>query len=318
MKNLFFLALAFTLVTASCTKEYTGNPTNGQQNNQNNDTGGSGGGGGTGGGGTGGGGTGGGSAVGPVPNTFTQKVLIEEFTGEWCGYCPDGALKLEAAVNQHPGKVFGAAIHDGDPYEIPSLNSTFQSTFNVSGYPSGMVNRTPSGSQVCLDRNFWLSFATSQLANNAVCGLAMTSYTTGTDSFYVQVHAGFNQALTGNHYLTVYVLEDGIVSNGQANYYNDGSIDPNSPLVGLGNPIVNWEHDHVVRQVLTAPLGDPIPASKLVPGGEHVVKFGGRYTGIKKDKMSFVAFVNTTGTTSLDHKILNVQKAKLYEIKKWD
>ncbi|MCS6992070.1 MAG: Omp28-related outer membrane protein [Chitinophagales bacterium] len=315
MKNLFLFLSALMLTVASCTKEYTGNPTSGQQNNQNNE-GGTGGGGG--GGGTGGGGTGGGSAVGPVPSSFTQKVLIEEFTGEWCGYCPDGALKLEAAVEQHPGKVFGAAIHDGDPYEIPSLNSTFQTTFNVSGYPSGMVNRTPYNNEVCLDRNFWLSFATSQLANTAVCGLAMTSYTTGTDSFYVQVHVGFNKALSGDHYLTVYVIEDGIVSNGQANYYNDGSIDPNSPLVGLGNPIANWEHNHVVRQVLTDPLGDPIPASKLVPGGEYVVKFGGRYTGINKSKMSFIAFVNTKGPTALDHRILNVQQAKLYEIKKWD
>lgn len=316
MKNLLLFLTAFALVTSSCYKEYTGNPTNGQQNNQNNDTGGTGGGGGGGtGGGGGGGGTGGGSAVGPVPATFTQKVLIEEFTGEWCGYCPDGALKLEAAVDQHPGLVFGAAIHDGDPYEISSLNTTFQTTFNVTGYPSGMVNRTPQGTTVCLDRNFWQSFATSLLAGNPPCGLAMTSYTTGTDSFYVQVHAGFNTALTGNHYLTVYVIEDEIVSNGQANYYNN---DSNSPLYGLGNPIVGWKHNHVVRQVLTAPLGDPIPASKLTPGGEHVVKFGGRYTGINKSKMSFIAFVNTTGPTALDHKILNVQQAKLYEIKKWD
>ena len=26
--------------------------------------------------------------IGPVPESFTKKVLIEEFTGAWCGYCP--------------------------------------------------------------------------------------------------------------------------------------------------------------------------------------------------------------------------------------
>ena len=29
--------------------------------------------------------------ISQVPPTFTKKVLIEEFTGAWCGYCPDGA-----------------------------------------------------------------------------------------------------------------------------------------------------------------------------------------------------------------------------------
>ncbi len=315
MKQLFIAMLVVLVAATSCTKEYTGNPTGGQPVNPIDNTGGGIGGGG---GGGGGGGTGGGSAVGPVPSSFTQKVLIEEFTGEWCGYCPDGALKLDAVIAQYPGRVYGAAIHDGDPYALEPFNSTFQSTFNVTGYPSGMVNRVPWGNSVCLDRSFWASAAAAQLGNTAVCGLAMTSYTSSTDSFYVQVHAGFNQSLSGNYNLTVYVIEDNIVSNSQANYYNSGSLDPNSPLVGMGNPITNWKHQHVVRQVLTAPLGDPIPNSKLTAGGEYVVKFGGRYTGINKSNMSFIAFVNKPGAGPLDHQILNVQKAKLYEIKKWD
>ena len=29
-----------------------------------------------------------------TPNSFTKKVLIEEFTGSWCGYCPSGAEML--------------------------------------------------------------------------------------------------------------------------------------------------------------------------------------------------------------------------------
>ena len=46
-------------------------------------------------------------SIGPVPYSFTKKVLIEEFTGAWCGYCPDGAHRLENTINANNGNVIG-------------------------------------------------------------------------------------------------------------------------------------------------------------------------------------------------------------------
>tara|TARA_B100001250_G_scaffold394833_1_gene399148 strand:+ start:1001 stop:1207 length:207 start_codon:yes stop_codon:yes gene_type:complete len=42
--------------------------------------------------------------VSQVPSTFTKKVLIEELTGAWCGYCPDGyILKVSRiGISLHP------------------------------------------------------------------------------------------------------------------------------------------------------------------------------------------------------------------------
>ena len=312
MKQLFALLFLFAMVGSSCTKEYTNNPTDGSGQTDDNDDNNSGGGGGTGGGG------GGFPTIDPVPSTFSQKVLVEEYTGEWCGYCPDGALKIEELEGLHPDVVYGAAVHDNDPYALVPFSTNLESTFNVTGFPSGTVNRIPQGVDVAIDRNMWSGTAGSLLVNTAVCGLAMTSYKTTTDSMYVEVHCGFNSTLSGDYRLTVYLVENGIVSDGQANYYDDGSIDPNSPLVGIGDPIDDWVHNDVIRKVLTADLGDAIPSSKMIPGGEHVVKLGTPIGTFNDDNLSIIAFINKVGGAPTEHEILNVQKAKLQEVKNWD
>ncbi|HYV90283.1 MAG TPA: Omp28-related outer membrane protein [Chitinophagales bacterium] len=311
MKKLFAILFLLAIITGSCTKEYH-NPTTVDNGNNNNGGGGNGGGG----NGGGGGGGGGGNGISPVPSTFTQKVLIEEFTGEWCGFCPDGLLELENAENSAPGKVYGASCHNGDPFTLSPFDQDFETTFPPTGYPTAMVNRVPQGSAVTLDRP-WTGAAAMQLANTAVCGLAMSSYTVGSDSLYVEVHCGFNTTLAGDYRLTIYLLEDDVPAVHQSNYYDDGSYGP-GPLVGIGNPITTWAHNDVIREVLTGEFGDAIPASKMIPGGEYVIKYGGTITGFVKNNLKITAFINKIGTSSTTHQVMNVQQAKVAEIKDWD
>lgn len=313
MKKLFAILFLFAIAAGSCTKEYQ-NPTTGNNNGNNN-------GGNNGGGNGGGGGGGGGSSISPVPSTFTQKVLIEEVTGEWCGFCPDGLLKLDEAINQFPGKVYAAAIHSDlngpDPFALHPFDANFETIFPPAGYPQAMVNRVAVGSSTpFLDRP-WGSYCSTQLANVATCGLAMLSYTAGSDSLYVEVHCGFNATMAGNYHLTVYLVEDDVPAVHQSNYYDDGSYGP-GPLVGIGNPITTWAHKDVLRKVLTTELGDVIPASKMVPGGEYVVKYGGTWTGFVKDNLKIIAFINKVGTDAVTHQIMNVQQSKVSVVKDWD
>ena len=44
---------------------------------------------------------------------YTKRVLVEDYTGAWCGYCPRVAYKLEKAEELNP-KVIGVGIHNGD------------------------------------------------------------------------------------------------------------------------------------------------------------------------------------------------------------
>lgn len=266
-------------------------------------------------GGGGGGGTGGG--ISPVPTSFTQKAFIEEFTGAWCGYCPDGVYKMNNLISSNPGKVVGASIHEGDPMEISLFNS-LDATYNVSGFPQGMVSRVPYSGNVSMSRSNWTAAVNAILAKTAKCGLALNSALVGTDSLKVTVHCGFNEALTGDYRLTVYLLEDSVTggsSYNQANYYNS---DAASPFYQLGNPIIGYKHNHTVRKVLTANLGDAIPASSMVAGGEYKVDLGVKLTGFDSDNCRLVALIHRWGTAPTTHEVMNVQEVEAGDVQDWD
>mgnify|MGYP001292793621 CR=1 FL=1 len=78
-----------------------------------------------------------------------KKVVLEEFTGIYCGFCPDGHLKAQAIQNENPGEVFLINIHTGS-YAAPNGNDPdFRTPFGsaigtqsgLAGYPAGTVNR---------------------------------------------------------------------------------------------------------------------------------------------------------------------------------
>lgn len=257
------------------------------------------------------------SGISEVPNSFVQKVLLEEFTGAWCTICPDTDYKRDQVVSANPGRVVAVAVHQTDGMSISTLYNTLFTNFNTNT-PSGMINRTPSLGNVALSASQWMSNTTVALGKTAKCGVAITSSVNGTTA-NVEVHAGFKETLSGNYNLTVYLVEDSVTGSGsgfnQANAYNTSS---GSPFYGLGNPIVNYKHNRVVRKVLSANLGDVIPASKLVAAGEHVQTFSADITGFNQSKLYVIGFINKVGATSTTHEIMNAQQAKIGTLKDWE
>ena len=52
---------------------------------------------------------GGGSAK--APTTYTQKALLEYFSGAWCPYCPDGKVYFEKIEADHPNGLFTSVVY---------------------------------------------------------------------------------------------------------------------------------------------------------------------------------------------------------------
>ena len=258
-----------------------------------------------------------GPSIGPVPDTFSKKVLIEEFTGAWCGYCPDGALRLENIINQNDGFVIGVSAHSGDAMEV-SQTSFLESTYLNPGYPSGMVDRFNFNENVSISRGAWDYVANEQLQKEALCGLAMQSKVNG-NTVKIKVHAGFKTAMNGDHRLTVYLIENGVKGSGygydQANYYDSDST---SPFYGLGNPIESFEHNHTLRLILSEPLGDLIDPSFLFPKGEFIKDYEIDISSYNSDNLFLVAFVTYIGENYLSHEVLNAQKCEINGIQDWD
>ena len=256
-----------------------------------------------------------------IPLSFTKKVLIEEFTAAWCGYCPWGAAIVENIVNDNEN-VIPVAVHVRDGMAIDH-SSFLEMTYQNNSYPAGMVDRAPynvndTTQVVSFNAGYFSYFSANQLLLEAECGLAMRSKVSGNIAT-IEVRAGFNTDLSGDYRLTVYLLEDGVTGSGygfdQINWDNE---EPQSDFYGMGDPIVGYVHDHTLRAVLSGELGDPLDGSVLTSGGEHIASYSIDISNYDKKKLSAVAFIQQIGTDFTQHEVLNVQQVGITGFQDWD
>lgn len=170
---------------------------------------------------------------------FNKKVLIEDFTGTWCGWCPRVSYGIEQ-VNAQTNDAVVVALHKSgnDPYIINT------SPYNVSSYPTAHLNRTTEWTYPEPENVSQVVGLTSGV--NPRLGLALSPTLNGsTLNIDVNVKFGYN---FNNMKLVVYVLESGLVYP-QTNY---------TSYYGGGSSIPNFVHNHVLRSVLTNVMGDEI------------------------------------------------------------
>lgn len=144
-----------------------------------------------------------------------RNVVIEEFTGRNCGYCPDGHVIANQICNNNPGRVWAVNIHAGSyaPTSYPNFNTTVSTQIcngsGVSGFPAGMVNRSTAQAQ---NRGQWSGTASQQMAQASelnVGGQVVIDPETREASVTVEVYYTGNSAEATN-YLTVYMIQDSI------------------------------------------------------------------------------------------------------------
>ena len=180
-----------------------------------------------------------------------RNVILEEFTGRNCGYCTDGHRIANQIMAQNPGRVWAINVHTGGyaPTSYPNFNTTASATiisgFSVSGYPSGVVNRTTSS-----DRGQWSGQTNPQLNQASECnvaGIARINPDTRVATITVEVYYTGNSSYDEN-YLTVAMLQDSILGS-QSDY---GNYNPTQWLNG------QYVHMHVLRDVITPTWGEAI------------------------------------------------------------
>lgn len=77
----------------------------------------------------------------PTGKGYQRNVVIEEFTGTWCGYCPQGIVTMEALREKYTdGSVIPVAVHYDDPMAVDSYFPITQAY--SSGFPSAVLNRS--------------------------------------------------------------------------------------------------------------------------------------------------------------------------------
>lgn len=224
------------------------------------------------------------------PINFTKRVLIEDYTGTWCGFCPRVSYGIEL-VKEATDKAVVVAIHRGnDPY---NFNATaLENMINLEGYPTAMLNRKT-------DWNYPEPNNVNQVVNltsgtNPKLGLALTSTVAG-GNINLEVKTKFGKSLA-NAKLVVYVLENGLVYD-QVNY---------TQYFGGGSTIPSFVHEHVLRASLTNLLGDAFTAQESVYENEVTRTFNVPVPANVANvaNLEFVAFV-----VGADNKAINVRNA---------
>ena len=255
-----------------------------------------------------------------IPAEFTQKSLVEEYSGAWCGFCPDGAYMLKQMIDNNSGRVIGITIHAGDAMELPAYSSFYDPTFNVSGFPTGMVDRigTPD---VAMSRSLWESSANQNLQRTAPLGLRIAATQIVGDTLTIDVMVGFNQDISAARNLSVMLVEDGVTGTGsgydQRNYYSSqgaGAGGSSHPYYSEPDPIVGYEHDHTLRAIVSANAGDAIDAGSMVSGGSFQRTYKVNISAYNTNNLHVVAFV----TDASNHQVINAQEAGVGSVKNFD
>jgi hypothetical protein len=183
-----------------------------------------------------------------------RNVILEEFTGRNCGYCPDGHARANQIMADHPGRVFAMNLHctSLSPTSYPNLNcpdgTAISNGFSFDGIPTGVVNRH---SGTAADRGQWAGLTNQQLNQAAECnvaGFVAINPQTRMATITVEVYYTGNSTADQN-FLTVAMLQDSILG-AQSDYGNY------NPSQWIGNQYV---HMHTMRDVINESVwGDPI------------------------------------------------------------
>lgn len=224
----------------------------------------------------------------PVTGYFKKRVLIEDYTGTWCGNCTRVAYAIDQMYDQSD-KVVSVAIHNGnDPYHFAGFQPLKDMILPGADLelPQSRLNRTivwtsPEPSN--------LQQAKSLTGNNAGLGIAMSS-TVANGTVNLDVQMKFAQNYTGLK-IVVYALENHLLYK-QANY---------TSYYGNVNPVLNYEHNHVLRQSITNLLGDSI--TEETTAGQTVTKsfsFPIPANFTNPENISFVAMIVNADNLALN------------------
>lgn len=257
------------------------------------------------------------------PEGYTQKLLLEDYTGTWCGYCPRMVTIVEYVTN-YSDRVIPVAIHcpgaPTDPWAYEFANQlSHPNNYNVLGRPEGRYNRIHTvdmfqGTQPCPnDASAYQAQVDSFLNQSAPLGLAINSSLSG-NNLSINVKVGFDTDSVPNARLVVYLLEDGLSYN-QVNYFTGQSAtcDPDFDYVNLPNPIPNFPQEHVLLKSYTDIFGDVIPQNQIANGNIWARDFNVSLPDnvTNSQNLSIVAFVLGNGDQISNRPVLNVQRAKV-------
>ncbi len=227
----------------------------------------------------------------PFVPSGNRVILIEEFTGKGCTNCPKGSRELENLLTQFPNNLVAVSLHAGffaNPQFFPLGTydlRTEQGEFLIEylsqpiGYPSGVVNRTSVNGDMQITLNQWASAITSAIQVPPAIDLSIVrTYDVQSRQLIVTVSGIGKEVLSGEIRLSIMLTESGII-DAQDDFEAGGIVD-------------DYEHKHVLRDMMTPVAGAPV-LNSIATGQTFSETFTKTLdAGWEADKMEIIAFVS--------------------------
>lgn len=200
-------------------------------------------------------------------NGYQHRVLIEDFTGAWCGWCPRVSSSIETLESQNNDKIVAVALHNGDKMAFTPHEYTLYA--NIAGKIQMDISQGRGFPFAAINRNVkWIAESSNTMSSSQVLNLAKDKADVGIkissklekEGGTVKVSFKFAKNFTEQLKYVVYIVQDGIVMS-QENY--------TSNYGGKGR-VKDFEHNAVAKALTGNVLGEAIPADKTNTSSEYV------------------------------------------------
>ena len=230
-----------------------------------------------------------------------SAILLEDFTGTWCGPCYYAMEKLHKILPAFGDKVILVCHHLNDDFAI-SHSNTLAGFYGVQYIPYSMLDRTPGivGKEVLFSTSsISKAILDKRLAQptNVTINLT-TSYDEGTKEIKIKVEGELLEDYPKAK-LNVYLIQDGIVA------FQNGGDD-------------KYVHHNAMRAVISQDTwGDALGVAQGKYSKEYTYKLSEKIGKFATDpaKMYIVAFVADAVNTSGDNTKNIVHNAIIKAIK---
>ncbi len=201
-----------------------------------------------------------------------KRVLIEEGTGTWCGWCPRGAVAMEYMNTTYPDGFVGVAVHNGDPMVLAEYNSGAK----ISSFPGMNVDRAVKNtgvSQSAMESQYNSRSATIVAPAELNASGSLNNGNELTFNASATFRSNFANA---NLKFGVILMEDGVTGTAsgynQTNYYAGGANGAMGGYESLPNPVpaAQMVYDHVGRMLLGGYTGQAGSIPTTIADGQTV------------------------------------------------
>ena len=230
----------------------------------------------------------------PSKLNFHRRVMLIQFTGTGCGYCPSMVTALHAIADNEATKnqfILAAAHIGGYAGSDPALmteGKTLDDAFGISSYPNLIVDMVPNGGNVYATEAYLKSQINTALNRVGVKGGIAANSEYHADKNYVMVNALVKAKETAEFRIGAWLLEDGI--EGVQTVYADANT-----VAGINYNI----HNNCIRKVKSQQPTDDFDFTGLTLGTieagqtENMVFAFSLKNAWKSENLHVVIFIST-------------------------